>query len=179
MYKFIKALTCMRKIVILLQISLLLMPMFAFSQIGNKDGRYDAVITVAYDILKSIQNEDKSTVKKAFVESGFQTEKEFSHFLTASNLAWAKETITKFGVTPKEEISISEWRTTSRESNEGASINLTFFFKEKEAPFSNINDHISLNFKSKGNKYLLDGIMFFKKDDYKAVKEIIDNIPGQ
>lgn len=167
----------MRKLLLLLQLSLFAIPFHLYSQIGNKDGRYDAAITVAYDVLKNIQAEDKAKLKSMFVETGFQPKKEFTHFLSSSNMKWAKETIDKFGVTPKEDISISEWRTTSRDNSEGASINLTFFFKTKDEKFSNVNDHISLNFKVKDGKYLLDGIMFFKKNDYAMVKEIIDNMP--
>lgn len=149
-----------------------------FAQIGNENGRYNDVINECYKVLSDIRHQKKSALKKRFAETGFQEKEDFSEFVNGKNLRWAKDIILEYGIPKKEEISISEWRVASRETDgNSSSINLTFYFKEDETEFNPINDHISLNFKSQEGTYILDGMMFFKKDEYLKVKSIIDNMP--
>lgn len=149
---------------------------FCFSQIGNENGKYDKVIDESYKVISDIRHLRSSALRKKFQETGFQTKKEFNYFTTRKNLKWAKEIILKYGIPAKESLSISEWKISTREDN-NASINITYYFKNKDAEFKPTDNHISINFKQIQGKYVLDGIMTFKEDDYLRVKEIIDNMP--
>lgn len=151
----------------------------AYTQIGNNEGRYNDVINNSFSILEDIKNANKKTLLSNFKYSGFQLKSEFKHFLSKKNLNWAKETLELYGMPVKEDVSISEWRTVSKDKeNIGSTVNLTFFFKKKDEKFSIINDHISLNFKKdKDGNYYLDGMMFFKKNDYIEIKKIIEDLP--
>jgi len=148
-------------------------------QIGNNDGRFNEIIKQAYVILDDIKAERKKSIVSKYKYSGFQEKDEFLHFVKKKNLSWAKQAIDTFGTPRKEEVSISEWRTSSKENEtHETTVNLTFFFKRAGEKFSNINDHISLNFQRDSNgSYYLDGMMFFKKNDYVAIKRIIEEMP--
>jgi hypothetical protein len=148
----------------------------AFSQIGNNNGKYDTVINMSFHILQNLYKGNVKVVKSQFKETDFQTKDEFNNFLGKDNLKWLKQTIDVFGITPKSEIDISEWRVKSG-GEYITSINVTFYLKPKNSPFSMINDHVSLSFKKQGNTLFLNGLMMFKKENYIMVKNIIDNIP--
>jgi len=154
-------------------------PFFSFSQIGNSDGRYNVVIEKAYSFLNLLKDSKKEEVKNSFKETGFQKKKEFKHFLSQKNLEWVKQVIDTFGLPDKRDISISEWRTSSKDNvGNSMSVNLTFYFKEKNKEFSQIDDHVCLNFiRTNDGEFMLDGLMFFRKSDYEQVKHIIDQIP--
>lgn len=148
-----------------------------FSQIGNKSGKYDSIITISNAIVQDLYNGNSKAILSKYSDTGFQSRNEFKNFLHKDNLKWLKHTIDVFGMTPKSELDISEWRVQS-EGKTSVSINITYYFSKKGTPFSMTNDHISFSFLiNDENDILLNGMMFFKKEDYVMVKNIIDNIP--
>lgn len=157
----------------------ILLPAVVFPQGSTSSAKYDDVITKAYGYLELIRNKNKKELLKAFEVSGFQDKKEFKHFLSSKNLDWAQSVIDAKGMPPRGEVSVSEWRTVTNDSlYKGQKINLTFFFKAADEKFSHINDHVSMDFEmGKDGVYRLDGLMFFKKDDYVVVKTILEDMP--
>jgi len=89
--------------------------------------------------------------------------------------------IYEFDSPQKEDISISEWRISSKDesgSNEYTfSVNIGFFFKKVSEEYSNANNRININFKKiDDNTYLFDGLLFFKETEYIKVKNENENL---
>lgn len=164
----------MRKIISFF--SILLIYLNGFAQLGNENHEFDSVIEVGYDIIQYLYQADIKVVEGMYVESDFQTKEEFNDFLNKDNVKWVKEIVDTYGVPQKEELDISTWSVNSAGVS-STSLNLTYYFKEKGAPFSIVNDHISFHFSRQNNNMVLGGIMIFKKDDYLVIKSILDNIP--
>lgn len=148
----------------------------SYSQIGNESGKYDSLINQGYSIIKYIGEGKTKLILNMFKETDFQSKDDFKGFLKKENTNWLKHTVSVFGITPKSDIDISEWRVKT-EQKSTTSVTLTYYFKKANAPFSNINDHISCNFIVDGDQIILNGLMIFKKDDYLTVKNILENIP--
>jgi len=151
------------------------------AQIGNDDGRYDKAIEEAYKILKEIKALNKEYLITSFTETGFQKKSEFKKNLSKKRLIWASDLIYEFDSPQKEDISISEWRISSKDesgSNEYTfSVNIGFFFKKVSEEYSNANNRININFKKiDDNTYLFDGLLFFKETEYIKVKNENENL---
>lgn len=120
------------KRIILFSIFMAIISHFSFAQIGNEDGRYDKIIDECYKILSEIRHTQKSSIRNRFTETGFQERSDFNEYINSKNLKWGKSVLLKYGVPPKDQISISEWRVASREKdNTSTSLNITFYFKKR------------------------------------------------
>ncbi|MFQ3676135.1 MAG: hypothetical protein SNJ64_06325 [Endomicrobiia bacterium] len=117
-------------------------------------------------------------MKSLFYETGFQEKKEFLYFLKNEKLQWVQDILSKYDIPPHSELSISEWTkksTLDSLQNQTISINITYYFKTKDTPFSHTNDHISMNFTRKNdNIYVLDGLMYFAKQDFVNVTRLLE-----
>jgi hypothetical protein len=163
--------------VILLIVSIILCPVWGFSQIGNTNGQYDGVIKQAYNLLQLIKESNKKEIKKEFIENSFQSKKEFKKMISSSNVQWAENILQSEGIPDKNDIMISGWKTISNDIQSSSfSVNITFYFKGSNAKYSNSDDHICFNFfKNKMGEYSFNGIMFFKKSDFNKVKKYNDS----
>jgi len=141
-------------------------------------GEYQDAVKRATEYIAMLKQQDKNAIKTSFVETGFQTKKEFATMLTAKNLKWASDVIGQYGMPEYEEIAISVWKVSSKEKSSPApAINVSFYFKEKGTAHKPINDRISVNLASCAEGYCIDGLLFFKKTDYEAMDRIIKDMP--
>ena len=148
----------------------------SYSQIGNKNGKYDDVIQKAYQLIDDLRNQNTSRVLSSFHYTGFQEKSDFKRFIKKHNLLWLEETISRNGLPEKKDISISDWRTKVSKTDKAVhSINLTFYLKDSNKAISLTDDHISINFqKISSDTIYFDGLMFFKKSDFEVVKQMLD-----
>jgi len=151
----------------------LFISIFSFAQIGNETGKYDRVVDIGYEIISDMKDGNVPSVLKRFKSSGMQTKKELKGVLCDSNLQWFSSIVEEFGLADRSLIGISEM-TTSR--NDNSSINLTYYFKTSDSDFSLTCDHVSMNFQKHGDEYLLDGMMFFRRDEYLMLKQFVDRL---
>lgn len=167
---------CNRCFVFFLFVFIVLTPGNLFAQLGNENGQYDDVIKLSYDLLQKVNENNKDALKSSFHEGSFQTKKEFNKMLSNKNIKWAQKTILTNGIPSKNDISLSAWKTIMKETQSSSlSINVTFYFKGNNKKYSNIDDHISFNFyKNSLGEYHLNGLLFFKKDDFLNVKKLSD-----
>lgn len=158
---------------------LFLIPTFCFSQYGNENGHLDEIIKEATNTISLLQGKKKKTVIHKFHETSFQEKSNFKKNISGKNLQWIVKITNEYGLPPKEEIEISEWKVKSPSEEElSESINITFYFKRDQDEFSHTNDRISLNYKkTKNNTYQLNGILLFKKEDYENIKKVIKEMP--
>ena len=143
-----------------------------YGQIGNSNGQYDDVIKQAYEMINQLSIGDKKGLKTRFIESNFQTKKDFNKMLLNKNIKWTKEMIKTYGLPLKKDIIISGWKTVSKgQETIKSTLNLTFFFRDSSAKKSNSDDHLNLNFiKIENGTYIFNGLLLFKKSDFTPVK---------
>jgi hypothetical protein len=165
-----------RSIILALIVCFMYTPHLVFSQIGNTNGQYDDVIKQAYSLLQLLKESKKKELKEQFIENNFQSKKEFKSMLSSSNIMWSKDLLTSEGIPDKNDIIISGWKTVSKDLQSSSfSVNITFYFKGTNLKYANSDNHICFNFyKNSEGSYIFNGIMFFKKSDYKNVKKIND-----
>jgi len=153
-----------------------IVPTAVFSQIGNSNGQYDEVIKQAYTLLHCINTGDKKAIKNSFIESNFQSKKEFIKTISSSNIKWASELLTQNGIPDKNDIAIASWKTFTKDLEPNFSINITYYFKGQNLRYSNTDDHICFNFiKNTKGEYFFNGLLFFKKSDFQNVKKLSNN----
>jgi hypothetical protein len=165
-----------QRVILLFIIISIIVPTVGFSQIGNTNGQYDEVIKQAYTLLQCLHIGDKKTIKRSFIESNFQSKKEFIKTISSSNMKWASELLKQNGTPDKNDIAIASWKTVSKDLEPNFSINITYYFKGQNVKYSNSDDHFCFNFiKNTKGEYFFNGLLFFKKSDFQNVKKLSNN----
>ncbi len=149
-----------------------------FAQEKDYFGEYRPAVQKAITYLQLIEQKKTSELKKDFTPTDFQKKKDFQHTISNENIKWSSQLIKKYGVPGDDQTAISVWTVGGRNSDDGsASVNVSFYFKDPTQPLSLVNDRICINLTSLGGKYLIDGILFFRKSDYDAMEKLIQDMP--